>query len=284
MTDPAPVCFDSHMHTPLCRHAVGEPEDYVRRALARGLRGIIFTCHSPMPGGFSHHVRMSPEEFPLYLTMVERARRAAGDGLEVLLGLESDWFPGMEPWLEHLHGLADFQFILGSVHYHLPEYRERFYTGDDATFQRQYFLHLAEAAETGLFDCISHPDLVKNAFPRTWSFRQMEDAVAGALDRIQASGVAMELNTSGLQKSFPEMNPGPAMLRLMRERGIPVVVGSDSHHPRRVAADFEDAFDALTSAGYTAVSHFAGRKRVDQPLTAARASLLRQRRPWPAWT
>ena len=38
-----PTLFDSHMHTPLCKHAVGEPEDYAEQALAEGLKGIIFT-------------------------------------------------------------------------------------------------------------------------------------------------------------------------------------------------------------------------------------------------
>ena len=39
---------DYHMHTPLCRHAVGEPVDYARRALEVGLTEIGFSDHSPM--------------------------------------------------------------------------------------------------------------------------------------------------------------------------------------------------------------------------------------------
>jgi len=31
---------DYHMHTPLCRHAVGEPDDYARHALEAGLAEI----------------------------------------------------------------------------------------------------------------------------------------------------------------------------------------------------------------------------------------------------
>ena len=38
-----------------------------------------------------------------------------------------------------------------------------------------------------------------------------------------------------LMKSYEEMNPGLEMLKMMRQRGIPVVVGSDSHRPSRVA-------------------------------------------------
>jgi len=36
------------MHTPLCRHATGEPVDYARRALEVGLTEIGFSDHSPM--------------------------------------------------------------------------------------------------------------------------------------------------------------------------------------------------------------------------------------------
>ena len=40
---------DYHMHTPLCRHATGEPVDYARHAVKLGLTEIVFSDHSPMP-------------------------------------------------------------------------------------------------------------------------------------------------------------------------------------------------------------------------------------------
>ncbi len=64
------------------------------------------TCHSPMPNGFSSRVRMSPEQFEEYVALVTEAADAAPEGFEVLLGLESDFFPGMEDWLRELHGRA----------------------------------------------------------------------------------------------------------------------------------------------------------------------------------
>lgn len=83
----------------------------------------------------------------------------------------------------------------------------------------------------------------------------------------------MELNTSGAMKSFPEMNPGPSMLRMMRERQIPVVVGSDSHKSRRVGDNFPSALAALQEAGYDKVSIFEHRKRQDLLITDVLASL-----------
>ena len=103
MPSPAPLFFDSHMHTPLCKHAEGHPIEYMEYGVAQGLAGIIMTCHSPMPDGFSSRVRMSPEQFNEYCALVQEAADAAPADFEVRLGLESDFFPGMEPWLEDLH-------------------------------------------------------------------------------------------------------------------------------------------------------------------------------------
>jgi histidinol-phosphatase (PHP family) len=94
-----------------------------------------------------------------------------------------------------------------------------------------------------------------------------------ALDRIAATGVAMELNTSGLNKTVPEMNPGPAMLREMSTRGIPIVIGADAHLPQRVGDKYEEALDMLREAGYREVSFFLERKRHDVSIEAARSSL-----------
>lgn len=276
MAVPAPIYYDSHMHTPLCKHAVGEPEEYAAQGRRIGLQGIIMTCHSPMPGGFSRAVRMSPDEFDEYVDMVQRADASSAEqGFPVRLGLESDWFPGMESWLEKLHQRADFHYILGSVHYHIREYRERFWKNDPLTFQQGYFRHLADAAETGLFDSISHPDLVKNQFPDSWEFEAVADVVGEALDRIKATGVAMEINTSGIHKTVPEMNPGQSMLELIVERGIPIVLGSDAHHPKRVGAQFVDALANLAEVGGQKVSYFQERRRVDLPIKEVMASLKR---------
>lgn len=273
MSDAQPIFFDSHMHTPLCKHADGHPVEYMRVGVERGLAGIIFTCHSPMPNRFSHKVRMAPEQFDEYRSLVQIAADEAPEGFEVLLGMESDFFPGMESWLEELHASADFHYILGSVHWHIPEYMDAFWYGDIAEFRRQYFDHLAESAESGLFDCLAHPDLVKNASPQDWHFDSVRDDVEKALDRIAETGVAMELNTSGLNKVYPEMNPGPEMLSLMAERKIPVVIGSDSHTPLRVTESFDIALDNLEDAGFETVSLFRNRERRDLPIGSVRESL-----------
>lgn len=268
-----PVLYETHSHTTLCKHAVGEPEEYAQRAWQRGLKGLTITCHNPMPGGFANHVRMEPEQLPEYIALVDRAREAWAGRVDVRLGIEADYFPGYEAWLEEQLSSAPFNYVLGSVHPQLPEFRDLFWTGDPRDFQRAYFEQLAQAAETKLFDCLSHPDLIKNETADDWQLQYVMEDICRALDRIAAAGMAMELNTSGLFKTIRQMNPGPEMLREMRIRETPVVIGADAHLPKRVGDCFVQALEILEEAGYEEVSFFLERKRQDVPIEEARASL-----------
>lgn len=267
------ILYESHMHTPLCKHATGEPEAYAAAAEARGLAGIIVTCHNPSIDGWSPRVRMAESEFDAYVQMVERARQAWAGRVDVRLGMECDYVPGMEEALEKQLQRAEFHHILGSVHPQISEYKERFFAGDVLAFQRTYFEHLAMAAETGLFDTLAHPDLVKNEFPNEWQVERLMDTIAASLDRIAAAGTAMELNTSGLQKKIQEMNPGRAILVEMHARGIPVVLGADAHVPERVAADYQPALELLREIGFEKVNFFLNRQRQEVAIEDALASL-----------
>ena len=269
----APVLYESHCHTPLCKHAFGEPDEYAAVALARGFKGITFTCHCPLPDGFSASVRMAPEQFDDYVEMIAATRAAFAGRLDVRLGLESDFYPGIEPWLENLHARVPLSHVLGSIHYQVSDYRKLFYTGDVKHYQQLYYEHLALSAESGLFDTLAHPDLIKNESPAAWDFERMRPYIERALDRIATTGVAMELNTSGVQKALPEMNPSPAQLVLMRERGIPVVIGADAHVPERVGDGYITALKLLEKAGYQQVSFFLDRKRHDVPIQTALDSM-----------
>ena len=270
---PIPLLYESHCHTPLCKHAYGEPDEYAQVALERGFKGITFTCHCPLPDGFSSRVRMAPEQFGEYVEMIAATRGRFAGRLDVRLGLESDYYPGVEPWLEKLHASAPLSHVLGSIHYQVADYRKRFHPGDTLAYQELYFDHLAMSAESGLFDTLAHPDLIKNENPELWDFERLRPFIARALDRIAVTRVAMELNTSGIEKALPEMNPSPAMLVMMRERGIPVVIGADAHVPHRVGDGYHTALDLLETAGYHEVSFFIDRQRQSLPLGDARNSL-----------
>ncbi|MDF3131044.1 histidinol-phosphatase [Kiritimatiellaeota bacterium B1221] len=275
MSDKKPLLYETHMHTPLCKHAQGMPDAYAAMAQKRGLKGMIVTCHCPLPDGMSSHVRMSPDEWDIYVKMVGDCREKWAGEVDVRLGIESDYLPGLEGWLEELHAREPLNYVLGSVHPQIEEYKALYFKGDWPAYHHQYFFSLVETAESGLFDCLSHPDLVKNYGSDEWDLHKNLDHIRKCLDRIAATGIAMEINTSGLLKTIPEMNPSPTILREMNLRGIPVVIGADAHRPERVAANYEDAMDHLEAAGYTHTRIFLDRKPIDIAIEDSKASLIR---------
>ena len=268
-----PCMYESHMHTELCKHSRGTPDEYATVAVARNLKGMTVTCHCPLPDQINAESRMALDQVDTYVNMVMATRARFQGQLDVRLGLESDYLPQFVTWLQQLHAAQDYSYILGSVHPLAAYYREAFWTGDIRAFHRTYFTHLAEAAETGLFDCLSHPDLVKNSDPPNWDFKAVEDDIGHSLDRIAQTGISMEFNTSGLFKRVREYNPGQAQLSMMRERGITVVIGADAHVAKRVGDHFPQALDLLQDVGYTHVSLYLDRKRQDLAIDRVRHSL-----------
>ena len=263
-----PNLYDSHMHTTLCKHARGPLSDYAAQAERKGLRGITITCHSPMPFGWNPKVRMTVKQLPQYVDLVMELRAEYAGRVDVRLGLESDYLPGLESWLDELHRRYDFSYILGSVHPQTDEYKAIYLEGSTRLeYEKSYFENLANAAESGLFDCLSHPDIVKIVHPQQYKVADHLDTVRRSLDRIARAGTAMELNTSGLHKPYREMNPGAEILAQMALRNIPVVLGSDAHDAHRVGADFDKALVKLQNAGYESVSFFTDRDRHDLPIS-----------------
>ena len=270
----APVLYETHSHTPLCRHAVGLPQEYAQVAEDRNLKGLLITCHNPMPDKYSAPYRMTMDELDRYVEMVADARDEFEGRVHIRLGLESEYFPGIEPFIEKLHASKPFKFILGSVHPQVREYRERFYKGSVLAYQQTYYEHLALSAESGLYDCVAHPDLIKHFFPSEWNIDRLQPDIEKSFDRIARTGVPLELNTSGLRRALHEMDPGPRILKMASERQIPIIIGADAHAPERTGADFDRALRALQTAGYRNTSMILERKkRIDIPIELALATV-----------
>jgi len=257
--------YDSHMHTPLCKHAVGTPAEYVQAAKDAGLLGVVVTDHSPMPAWFDPQVRMELEELPFYHALLERVRAEAGD-FYVGIGLEADFHPGTEYFVQRLLAQYDYDYVIGSVHYigtwpfDNPRYMAEFEERDLREVYRAYFKLVAQAARTGLFHAIGHLDL-----PKVMGYRPPEgyaDLAEEALEVIASEGLALEVNTAGWRKKAAEIYPSPKLLARAQALGIPVVLGSDAHRPQEVAHRFADAVEILRATGYTQAVVFKAGKPV----------------------
>jgi histidinol-phosphatase (PHP family) len=266
---PLAALADYHMHTPLCRHAEGWPLDYARVAAERGLAEIGFSDHNPMPSPFDDW-RMLIEELPRYLDAVAEAR-AAFPALKIKLGLECDFIPGQEKWIERLGGMAEWDYLIGSVHYlpggwevDNPKYIGRHSGSACGDIWAGYWKTYGQCIASGLFDFVAHPDL-----PKKFGFRPAGDLrryYEPAIAALAKAGIAFEINTAGLRKECAEQYPAMDFIELARGAAVPLVISSDAHKPDEVGHGFEAALALAKSAGYTETARFTRRARASVEL------------------
>jgi histidinol-phosphatase (PHP family) len=261
---------DYHMHTPLCRHATGEPSEYAARALALGLTEIGFSDHSPMRRDDFDNWRMRFDQLDEYVENVARARRDFPQ-LQIKLALEADYLPGHEDWIRELAARHPWDYFIGSVHYvsdgfavdnpeDIPKWKDR----DPFEVWSIYFDRLGQAAESGLFEIIGHADL-----PKKFNIRPRQDCAPifqRFVGRAARSNVALELNTAGLRKDCREIYPSRSLLEVAARAKIPITFGSDAHAPGEVGSDFAAALELARSVGYTHSCRFSARRRTETPL------------------
>jgi len=201
-----------------------------------------------------------------YLEFVERSRRRQ---VPVSFGLEVDYVPGAEAGIERLLKLFDWDFVLGSVHFvdgigvDLEEHRALAARLGGVLWHR-YFALSRDAAASGLFDILTHPDLPKifgdrSSEPLGEEYRLTAQAVAQA-------GMVLECNTAGLRRPVGEIYPAPGYLKAAHAAGVRVSLGSDAHEPENVGRDLAAGAALLRSAGYREVQRFVGRRAAPVPL------------------
>lgn len=256
---------DYHLHTPLCRHASGEPTALAAQAVKLGFDEIGFSDHNPMPRDDFDDWRMRLAELDEYVARVERARRDH-PSLVIKLALEADYFPGAEDWIRELAARHPWDYLIGSVHYvsdawaiDSPPQMSEWKKHDPWEVWTAYFERLTQAAESGLFDILGHADLCKKFcfYPR----QDCTPLFTRFLKAARRRGVAMELNTAGLRKDCREIYPSPRIVQLASEIGVPITFGSDSHSVEEVGLNFAEAVQLARAAGYTRCCRFSGRRR-----------------------
>jgi histidinol-phosphatase (PHP family) len=192
---------------------------------------------------------------------------------DLKLGIEADFIPGREDRMAELLAARDFDYVVGSIHF----------VGDGALDHdgydiwsagqspdrvwRTYFEWLAEAAASGMFDILAHPDIVKYwGRERPQPDRDLRYFYEIAMQGIAESGIAVEVSTAGLRKPVAELYPSRAFLEMVLDAGNPIALSSDAHTPEDVGRDYDQALALLEELGVTELAVFEGRERRLEPI------------------
>jgi len=222
-----------HAHTPRCRHAVGSEEEYVKNAVDRGLKIFGFSDHTPQffPGDYYSFMRMYPEELDGYCRTIRQLQREYRGQLQIPLGLEAEYYPGI--WGELLPRLQDagVEYLILGQHWLGNEQNEHGCGGAtaDEALLKQYCHQVMTGLDTGMFTYLAHPDFFNFTGDRSIYRRHM-----GALCRhVRQAGIPLEINLLGIRSK--RHYPNKEFLALAAEEGCKVILGMDAHSPAHVA-------------------------------------------------
>lgn len=263
------MIIDYHTHHSRCGHATGSIEDYIIRGMEIGVHQLGISDHMPLfhikPSAQYCGLAMPEKELPRYVEEVLRLKDKYRGDIDIRLGIEADYVEGFEEEISRILGDYPWDYVIGSVHYlgawDLFDSREqhRWKKWLPEEIYEEYYLAVALAARSGLFDIIGHMDGIN---------RYGSSAITGermlqqrALDAVAEAGIAIELNTSGLRHPWGAVYPAHPLVEACKKRRIPVTIGSDAHHPRHVAAGYDQAAELLQRAGIGRAAVFCGRVR-----------------------
>ena len=266
------MIVDYHTHSALCRHASGDVEEYILRALELGFDEIGCSDHAPLPGNYDDIHRMTIEEYyAQYAPRVSELISKYDKRIRVRRGMEVDYLAWADEWNTGFIAENDFDFVIGSVHFvgkrgeEKPLFGKEYEPSEIESLYEGYFLEIARSARSGLFDVIGHCDIVKKfgAFVSP----HVQELTWQALNEIKRADLCIEINTSGLRRDEREVYPGETILAMVRDLKIPLTLGSDAHKPEQVGFQFERGLELIERFGLGKISVFDRRQRSEASVT-----------------
>ena len=269
-----PRC-DLHTHSSFC---VGDdtPEAFVTETLARRMQVLGFSAKAPVSFDLAHSMRR--EDLPAYRREILRLRGAYGDRIELLLGIEQDFYAVEtgETW----------DYIIGSVHYLCLEgeyvaidrskealqslVRERF-GGDFYRLAEQYFALVSELPARTECNIVGHFDLLAkfngdgSLFDETHP-RYLRPAM-DALDALLSQGAVLEINTSDMCAGLRRVPyPAPLFLHRIAEKRGRVLLSSNAHRKEDLLAGFAQGVRIARAAGIGGLSVWTREGWKTQPI------------------
>jgi len=258
-----------HTHCAFC-DGQGEPREYAEAALEQGLTALGFSSHAALP--FPNVWSLRPERVAEYCQTVRRLAAEYAGRLDIYLGLEVDYIPGVMAPTDACYQELGLDYVIGSVHFveQLPSGEhwgidssaELFekglneaFGGDIRRVVERYYDLMRHTALDCRPDILGHLDVVKKFNHGERFFRESapwyREQVFDTLDAVRRSGVILEVNTGHLARGrFPEAYPSRWILDRVLELGVPITLDADAHSPALVAGEFAATTQLLLEVGF----------------------------------
>ncbi len=223
-----------HNHTYRCGHACGT-EEYIRKAIAEGIRTLGFSDHTPYPlrDGYVSYCRMGIDEIDGYCkTLLDLKDRYSGY-INIHIGFETEYYPKYFDKLIELYRPRPIEYIIYAGHFVGNEGDDDSFSAFNRTSENSklslYVDNAIEAIKTGRFSMIAHPDVLD--FVGDLDFYRQQ--TARLVNAAKANSLPLEINLYGMRDG--RNYPNDEFWRVAGKLGAKAVLGFDSHHVKHVA-------------------------------------------------
>jgi histidinol-phosphatase (PHP family) len=177
---------------------------------------------------------MRPELLQDYVDTVLRVRKTYQGKIEIPLGLELEYYPGIFTRLLPLLKEQPMDYLILGQHC-LGDEIDDHYSGRataDKRHMERYCDQTIEAMQTGLFTYFAHPDLLNYVGDDSGFYREQ---VRRICREAKQCGIPLEINLLGMLEL--KHYPNDRFWEVAEEEGCDVILGRDAHEPEQLLLD-----------------------------------------------
>lgn len=267
-----------HSHTHYC-DGKNHPQEYIKSAIEQGLAAYGYSSHAPI--GFNTDWCVKEAELDNYVKDVEQIKQDYSDRIEIYLGLEVDYIPGVASWQKAAYrDRHNFDFFIGSIHFvdslpdgthwNIDHTKEKFdfgldkiFNGDFRLASERFYALTRQMIVEDKPDVVGHLDKIK-MYNKHGEYFQGDEAwykeqVMGTLEVVKNAGTIVEVNTRGFYRyGQDELYPSQWIIKEMANMDIPIMLNSDAHECHELIEGFEYAARELSTLGVRKLWSFIG--------------------------
>ncbi|KAJ2600007.1 hypothetical protein H4R99_003487 [Coemansia sp. RSA 1722] len=281
--------FTFHTHSgQFCKHASGDLEGVVKRAISQGMLVLGLSEHVPrsrIQDLYPEEAGMTPADlssvFSEYVTEARRLRAKYADQIEILIGAETEHITQQSlEETKQLRAQFKLDYVVGSLHhidgmpldFSKPLYDKivDHFDGDRNMVFRRYFdlqLELLRALQP---EVIGHFDLVRIFHPYSEGVEDplvtSEEVRQLAIRNIEYAigyGAIFEINSRAWKKGLRDAYPQRDLLGEIVARGGKVTISDDSHGEQDLCMYYGRLLAYLREMGIDRLHYLSTKKSAD---------------------
>ncbi len=248
---------DSHIHTKFSFDSDSDISDIAEVAIARGISEISLCDHCDIDNDLAGiYPKFKADDARVEILA---AKEKYAGRLRINYGVELGEAHACPKESRELMERMGYDFVIGSLHnlrgypdFSLLKY-EHMSVEQRTYLMRRMLSETEEIVDFGGFSTLAHITYIQRYLTLSgvpFEYEAYKDDFARIFGKLIASGIALEINTSGLRRNSITM-PSYELAALYKECGGELITfGSDAHLAQDIGKGIEEAAAALRSLGF----------------------------------